>query len=166
MRGQSVQIVMKVVMPKPKNIIEGIRMRRAINTAMDMYAENVRVDFEVTTATWRHKPVWTIKSPLLKSVGGAYKRDISTKDKIYAYVSGGTRVRRAVMSMGFRPKSRFRYIGANKGRGGVVFISKKIALPGIKAREFDKAIQEKWQKVFPRLLQDAINTEAYRTNHA
>ncbi|MCC7208314.1 MAG: hypothetical protein IT323_13485 [Anaerolineae bacterium] len=130
-------------------------MARAIENTLNGVALDVQVDFGVTVQTWKEKPKFNIKRE-------KYARVISTSSKIYRFVTRGTKVRRALMSPDFRPKTRNRWIGSNKGRGGVVFISKRLKLPGIKAREFEETIQAKWQKQMPKTFQRAIDAEVSR----
>jgi hypothetical protein len=59
-----------------------------------------------------------------------------TDDQVYFYLDRGTQVRRAVMSLDWQSKTRPGSLQSGPGRGRVVFISKKISLPGIKARNF------------------------------
>jgi len=61
----------------------------------------------------------------------------------FRWLNEGTRVRHAVMSKDFRPKTRHRTIGSRRGRGGMVFVSRKIRLPGIKAREWTDEIRKR-----------------------
>ncbi len=143
---QARAIVPKDVLLDPK------RMARAIENALDGAAEAAKVDFEVTTQTWKHKPEFKIR----KSPG---KRVISTDDKPFFFVTRGTRVRRALMSADFRAKTVPRQIRSRAGRGRVVVIKKTIKRPGIKAREFEEVIGEKWNKQLPVTLQRAIDAE-------
>ncbi|RLC88773.1 MAG: hypothetical protein DRJ03_01610 [Chloroflexi bacterium] len=61
----------------------------------------------------------------------------------FRWLNEGTRVRHAVMSKDFRPKTRHRTIGSRRGRGGMVFVSRKIRQPGIKAREWTDEIRKR-----------------------
>lgn len=144
---------MKVIaiVPKGKGL-SGDAMARVIENTLTGVALDVQVDFGVTVQTWSHKPAFNIKRE-------KYKRTVSTPDQIYKYVTRGTRVRRALMSGDFRPKTRTGWIGSNKGRGGVVFISKRVNRPGIKARQFEETIQKKWKKLMPGIFQRAIDAE-------
>jgi len=93
--------------------------------------------FKRTTTTWNH-PV-----PFRRRMRGINRVTVSTRDKPYFFVNNGTRVRRALMTPDFVPKSKPRTLRQGVGRGGVVYISRKIQRPGIKAREFDKVIAKK-----------------------
>ncbi len=144
---------MKVVAIVPRgNLPDGAAMARVVENTLTAVALDVQVDFGVTVQTWQHKPKFNIKRE-------RYKRTVSTSDKVYKYVTRGTKVRRALMSPDFRAKTKVGWIGSNKGRGGVVFISKRLNLPGIKARKFEETIQAKWKKQMPVTFQRAIDAE-------
>lgn len=151
---------LKVFVPKSLVVVAD-KMARAVTNGLDAAAAGALVDFKTTTQTWDHQPDFTIdKKPDSRIVG--------TDDEIYGYVSGGTRPHIIVAhgkalafpGGGFRPKTRPRYIGSNKGsKGGAVILRPKVNHPGTKAREFDQAIAEKWQKELPNTMQRAIDAE-------
>ena len=143
--------MMTVIMP-PVQLLNADKVIRAVENTLDNAAKNVKVDFQVTTETFDHKVEFVIEST-------QGRREVYTTDAPYFYINFGTSVRHALMSPDFKPKTRTGYIGSNQGRGGVVIISKKLNLPGIKAREFDRVIREKWQKELPVILQRAIDAE-------
>ena len=149
----------------PKDLVIDIKkMKRVVDNAMDGAALAAKVDFDTTTRTWRKRPKFLIKKPKFGV------RDIYTIDEIYSYVSGGTRAhpipakrggRLAFFRIGFRAKTRVRYIGSNKGsRASSNFVRPKIVQhPGTKAREFDIEIQKKWQKHLNKTLQRSSDAE-------
>jgi hypothetical protein len=120
-----------------------------------MTAAGIQADFETTVDTWASKPKFIIYK-------GQAMRIVGTSDSIYRFLNSGTRVRRAVLSPDFRAKTSPGFIGSRRGRGGRVYVSKKVNLPGIKPRKFSNAIQEKWQKQFPIQLQRALDVELNR----
>jgi hypothetical protein len=136
----------------PKRLFSAARMERVVDNYLTMTADAIKIDFDVTTRTWKRRPVFLVR----KSKG---ERTIYTNSDIYKFVSGGTRVRYATMTPGFVAKTRVRYIGSRMGRGGVLFISKRHPRPGIKAREFPEAIIAKWNEEAPRQMQRAIDAE-------
>lgn len=148
---------MDVILPKSL-AFEPKRLAPVIENTLDGAALGAKADFDATHRTWKHSVTFYI-TPY------PGMREIWTGDLIYKFISGGTRVRHALMSSNFSPKSRHRALRSNKGRGGVVIVSRKIIRPGIKAREFDLAVKQKWDKELPQLLQRAID-EAVRTNGA
>ncbi len=122
---------------------------KALEGALNASAKAVKVDFDVTTQTWKNRPDFAIESK-------PGERVIATTSKIYRFLNRGTRVRYAVMTADFRAKTRTGYIGSNAGRGGLAFVSKKRPRPGIKAREFSKTILEKWRKRLPEQVRRAL----------
>lgn len=123
----------------------------AVETALDAVSEDARIDFEVTTRTWRHKPDFVMENP------GLGERKVYTTDDIYRFVAHGTKVRYATMGKGFRAKTIPEHIYSGPGRGGVAYISRKHPRPGIKARKFDEVIAKKWRDHLPQIMQRAVN---------
>lgn len=140
-----------VIIPK-KLLFDTKALARAVENTLTGAAKDVKIDFDVTTRTWKERPKFTIR----KQPG---MRTISTDSDIYRFVARGTRVRYATMSDDFRPKTRVGWIGSNKGRGGMVFVDKRFPKPGIKARGWEKLIKKKWDKELPVIMQRAIDAE-------
>lgn len=142
---------MRVIVPK--SLFKNLRaMDRAIENTLTGAALGAKEDFEATTRTWRRRPVFFIQKE-------TRKRKVFTTNIIYFFLTWGTKVRYATMTPDFRAKTRTRYIGSNKGRGGLAFISKMKPMPGIKAREFVEEVGEKWDKKLPEIMQRAIDSE-------
>jgi len=148
----------QVIIPKGV-LFDPVKFFRVVDSTLDATAEGMRIDFEVTTQTWRGRPDFKINAKKTE-----LSRNVGTDSKIYYYVSRGTSIRYAIMSVNFRPKTRVGWIGSNKGRGGMVFIDKNHPRPGIQARKFEEVIAKKWIKNFPILMQRAINAEVLRAN--
>lgn len=142
-------VAMKAIL-LPKNALDPQKLLRAVENALTGTAQSIKVDFDTTTRTWQKRPVFTIQV-------APFQRIIGTDDDVYRYVSRGTSIRYALMSGDFAPKTRNRYLGSNVGKGGVVSISKKHPRPGIQAREFEQAVQDKYNKEFPVNVQRAID---------
>lgn len=139
----TVRFVLKSNIPKELFHVEAFRV--AQEEAFDDLAEEAKRLYEGTVSTWNDPPVFIIR----KNKDG---RSISTRGKageIYGYIDNGTRVRHAVMSPDFLAKTRPGVIFSGPGRGGVVFVSRKINLPGIKARGFSEIIQANINRRFP-----------------
>lgn len=139
----------EVIRPKG-DAIDAKALAQAIETALDGAAEDVKVDFETTTRTWKRRPGFGIK----RKDG---ERLVSTDNDVYLFLNDGTRVRYATMTANFSAKTRVRYIGSYVGRGGVAFISRKHPRPGIKARKFTEEIAKKWTRFLPRIIQRSID---------
>jgi len=127
-------------------------IERAVNNALDASALDIKIDFDVTTQTWRRRPRFFIR----REPG---QRLIYTENRIYRFVSGGTRVRYATMTPDFKAKTVVRVIASYPGRGGRAFINKRKPRPGIKARKFSEEIIKKWQPRLPTIFQRAIDAE-------
>jgi len=139
------------------NFIDKKSLMRAIRNSFEAEAQNVRTDFRVTAQTWNHKPNFAISRQ--GSNQNKIIRTVGTDDKIYKFVSGGTSVRYAVMTPGFKAKTKVKVIGSDAGQGGFSHFNFKKPKPGIKAREFDKVIKDKWQKLLPAIVARVIASE-------
>lgn len=142
---------LKVIVTK-EILADPVRLNRVIENQMDMAAEGMRVDFEVTVQTWKRQPEFTI----FRARG---QRVVGTTDTIYKFLNGGTRVRRAVMTPGFRAKTVPGKIKSRVGRGERRYVSVKLALPGIQPRQFSDTVAKKWRKLFRIQLQRAFDVE-------
>jgi hypothetical protein len=130
----------------------------AVAKGMRGAAEGVKKDFESSTATWQHKPIFTIEPHGSDFVVG-------TTDEIYGYVDAGTRphvivARRARVlrfAPGGSPKTtpgRVTASGGSKG-SGAVFV-KRVNHPGTKARLFTKQIAERWRRGTAPFIRQAL----------
>jgi hypothetical protein len=95
------------------------------------------------TRPWSHQPEFQVET---EGTAKSLVVLIGTDDKIFGFIDQGTRVRRAVMSRDFIAKTRPGSLKSGAGRGGVVFISKKINLPGIKARNVTGKVADRINK--------------------
>lgn len=152
----------RVILPKQLSA-DPARMARVITNTLNSAARGVMADFNVTAQTWEDKPTFAITSPT------PYRRDVSTDDENYARVNDGTRAHLIRPSPGgvlvfrtpFQSKTVPNQIRSRGGRqgGNVVFTRKTIQHPGTAARDFDKAIKQKWDKEFPTIMQRAIDAD-------
>ena len=97
-------------------------------------------DTDKTEYTWREKAKFNKE---IKSASDSMRFQYWTADKVVKFLEKGTKVRHALMTPDFSPKTKRRYIGSDAGRGGVLIISKKINRPGIKAREWFPEIRDR-----------------------
>lgn len=135
--------------------LEMAKLEKVVENALDETALAIQVDYQVTTRTWQHKPVFRIERK------GPFERWIYTEDEIYGYVSEGTSVRYATMTPDFQAKSAPMLIASRTGKGGVAFVNKSRPKPGIKAREFPEAIGRKWDSEWARQLERALASELF-----
>jgi hypothetical protein len=148
------RIKVKAIIPR-ELLGDPARIERAVNNALDATSLAMKVDFDVTTRTWRNRPEFFIRRP------APGVRIIFTENKIYRFVSGGTRIRYATMTVGFKPKTFVRQIFSGPGRGGLAYVNTRKPRPGIKAREFPEVIVKKWESGrLAKTFQRAIDAEA------
>jgi hypothetical protein len=138
------------------------RYARAIENAGNMSSKAVKVDFSVTTRTWKGQPDFKIEHTLNRP-----EWQIGTDNEIYKYVTGGTKPHKitakngkalSFFRTGFMPKTRSEWIGSNKGK-----VAKKdptavksVNHPGTQARKFVETIGDKWESEWPRQLARAL----------
>jgi len=152
---------MKLIIPK-KLIADPAKLVRTLTNALNGVAKDIQVDFKVTVQGWRHRVEFPIASP------ATYSRRVSTDDEIYGYVNDGTRAHRIrpkgggvlVFQTPFRAKTVPNQIMSGPGgTGGATVFSRGVNHPGTKARKFDVAIKEKWDKQFGAIMQRAVDSE-------
>lgn len=135
--------------------------RQKVRAAMRAQAEMVRRDYEKTTATWEHKPEFTITE-----TDGGTRFTVGTDDKIYGFVTHGTRphiieARNApVLAFrgGYKAKTTPRVIGSGPGgASGDVMFRQQVHHPGTEARDFERTIQNEAQRTIANNVQRAID---------
>ncbi len=141
---------MKVVSINPGFKFNTQQIIDAVERGLDRAAEEVKQDFEKTMATWE-QPSYFLVAPR------PFERRIVTPDPKYAWLNYGTAVRYATMTNPFSAKTEPGVIGSRAGVGGLLFVSRHHPRPGIIAREFDKAIAERFQQGrLAEILQEEI----------
>ena len=150
---------MRAIVPKGE-LINIRRLKAAITAANRATVAAAKVDFGVTTQTWKSKPAFATQSNL---EGGK----VWTDDAIYGYVNNGTpphviraRGRVLVFQAGGQAKTIPGTIASGTGgagKSGLVFV-KSVNHPGTEARKFDEAIADKWRKEYPTTMQRAIDS--------
>lgn len=135
-------------------------LKKVLTNTMEGAARAVKIDYQVTTQTWKKRPPFGIDRD-------GYNRTVGTDDEIYGYIDDGTkpheiRPKRAkVLAFGggaYRPKTRVKVIGStNGGPSGDTVFSKGVHHPGTEARDFTEVIADKWDKQLPVIMQAAIN---------
>lgn len=112
-----------------------------------------------TIATWQHdKPTFEFLISLTRSDASVLSGPGGNPKGIkkWNWLNEGTRVRRAVMSSNWRSKTKPGRLRSGWGRGRVVFISKRIARPGIEARGWSEIIQKRRKRPFQRRMISAM----------
>lgn len=152
-----------VILPK-KPVFDAKKMRGAITSTLNGTAKAIKVDFDVTTQTWQHRPSFKIASP------SEFTREISTNDPIYGMLEKGTKphVIRPKKPRGilrfttpFRSKTIPNEIRSRQGsKGKIPVVARIVHHPGTKARLWTKAIAKKWNAQIGVTFQRAIDAAA------
>lgn len=151
----------KVILPK-QLASDPRRMARAIANGLNAQALAIKIDFEVTTATWSDKPSFVI------DVTGPYERVIATGDDIYTMLNEGTDPHEIRPKNGkflrfrgpFQAKTVPNQISSGPGsKGPNETFSRGVHHPGTKPRQWDKAIAKKHRRLFGRVMQRSIDSE-------
>jgi len=167
-------IVFKTIKPSRLKVDA---MRLKLLNAMRSCGTEIKQDFEKTTATWEHKPEFEV---LVSLTGPGPVVLVGTDDKVYRYVSEGTRPhlifagyytgktnkRALVFKSGYRAKTTPRVLGSSEGGAfGTTVVRPYVEHPGTEAREFDSLVQELWETKFKRRMEQAMKEVAQASGH-
>lgn len=108
------------------------------------------------TANWHHQPEFEVEVNV--SPDGVEVLS-GSDDQILGFVSGGTSVRRAVMSADWQSKTRPGSMTSGPGSGRVVFIGSNIVRPGIEPRRFDEQIAKEMDPLAVEIMQKHVDRE-------
>jgi len=115
------------------------RINNAIQKLMKAEAGIQIKLYKRTVAYWKSKPEFSF---VITQSGNETVLEVGTNDNVYKFIDKGTRVRRAMMSSDFSPKTHKRSLPNARGRGHRVAVNKRFNFPGIDAREFSEMIEE------------------------
>lgn len=139
-------------------------VEKELLTFADDFANEMLLDFELTTAFWEHQVKF---EKLVEVRGGNIEILVGTDDEIYGYVNEGTRPHvikpkapgyPLSFMIGGKAKTTPKQIPSSKGvLGNIPVKAMVVHHPGTKAREFDKQIQKKYEKKFQNTAQKALD---------
>jgi len=140
----------------PAKLIKQTRDRA--KKALKIWAKIFKVEYLKTHANWPRQPVWHIK---YESTTEGESVTIYTNNNIYRFLHDGTKVRWAVMSNPFTPKTSYRLLGSGPGKGKAILKGAKAMgkagiqapMPGIEARRWTDEIL----RVHENRFQDSMN---------
>ena len=141
------------------------KLYAAIKNGVRGTAESIRVDFVATTNTWKHKPKFSL------APADEFSMNITTDDNIWIMLDKGTRPHEITPKTpngvlrfsvgGFVAKTRPNYLGSIAGaRGATPTMRKRVWHPGTDARDWVQTAQSKYQDIFPKIVQRAIDAAA------
>lgn len=144
----------------------------ALAAEAEKCANDMLLDFELTTATWDHQ----VKFEKEVQVGPkSIEILVGTDDEIYGYVDKGTRphdiyprnARVLAFPSGYAAKTRPGVPSSNSGgpSGSTVFAA-FVHHPGTEPRNFDIIIQKDWQPKFQKRMQAAMQAGAKASGHS
>jgi len=159
----------KIIPPK----LDTAAMRQALHDGVTEAALEIYEDFLKTVNTWNDKPEFTVS---IKDSRKKFTATVQTADKIYAYVSLGTRPhiirpkrRGGVLRFKslYRAKTVPRFVGSvNGGASGDDLYSTIVYHPGTEAREFEEAIAEELEEKFAEIMEAAMDEAAAESGHS
>lgn len=138
-------ITFKAIRPGRSRIFNYTGAKNEMVRLLNQEARLAQQQFQRTTATWKHKPSFTIVAT------STYERRVVTSDQNYSRINFGTRahliVPRTAPILKFRvpysAKSSPGNIGSNSGGPGPnPVVAKEVHHPGTAPRNFDKTIAE------------------------
>lgn len=129
---------------------------RVLNV-MKGYEKAIKKEFEKIVEPWAHPVRFESE---MRYAHGDVNVSVSTDDKIFNYISGGTWVRYASMRKGFVRKTDPGTLVTKRGSGPskdwVMHVSYEHPHKGIEARNYEGLIREKYEKHFFRSVRAAV----------
>lgn len=145
--------------------------RAVIAEEMRKIAEDMVADFQSTTESWSHKPVFDVN---LSLEGNVPSIEITTVDEVYGFVDKGTKAhfiapvnaKALAFQTGYTPKTSPGFLGSMVGgASGPVAFSSGHMVSGIKPRKFSQKITDKWKSEFGKRMKIAMKLAAEATGH-
>ena len=148
-------------------------MRDALTAETQAISKDILLDFELTTATWKHQP----KFERLVQVGpDKVEILVGTDDEIYGYVDKGTKPhvirpkrKGGVLAFpsGYNAKTVPNIPSSFKGGSfGTIIFAGAVKHPGTKARNFDKVIRKSWLPKMKRRMEAAMRRATKASNYS
>ena len=135
-------------LPPPKKVVK--YMLEQAEDVLEKIGIQSMKQRKKTIKTWRgDTPDWHIELSRPRSYTArleVFMEGTKLGMKKWYWVSKGTKVRYAVMTKGFKPKTKPRIISSYKGKGHMRYVDPRIMRPGIQKREFDEVINERMTK--------------------
>ena len=137
-------------------------IRNALIEEAELLANDVLLEFELTTATWKHQPKF---EKIVDVSGKGVEILVGTDDEIYGYVTNGAHIpaipykpgRILAFPASYTAKTVPGMLGSRPGgpSGDMVF-ARSTKAHDIKPRNFDKLITNEWKPKFHERLNDAM----------
>jgi hypothetical protein len=146
-------------------------------SALHRAERGIKADFMATQKTWEDEDKATFASIIsLTQPGPTVVVEPDQNADIWTMVNNGTpehdiplkpkTLGFLAFQVGYKAKTSPGVIGSKAGgKHGPYARKKQVHHPGFEARHFDKAIAEKWQKPFKRMMEDAMKSAAIKSGH-
>jgi len=163
-------VMFRPIVPKALKVDE---IYKAIEQNAAVAQKGILKDYEATTSTWNHKV--NFRAELTINPNGAVSITVDTDDEIYTFVHEGTKPHVIRPKAGKRLRFQGTYTAKTApgviqsrqgGASGEFIYSAGVNHPGTKARNFTKAIFNKWKPFFERQMERALSEGAKRSGHA
>lgn len=131
------------------------RIRLELLNALRKEGRDLKKNFEETIATWDgEKPTFKPVVSLAGNDASVVVEPTGSKKGVnkWNWLNEGTRVRRALMSRNWKSKTKPGRLRSGSGAGQVIFISRRLNRPGIKARGWSKSIGRKNTRRFQKRM--------------
>lgn len=157
---------LQAIRPRKSPVFQTADFNKALERALDKTGKTMIRDFKRTTATWEHKPSFSILDKQYRVGRRVVSITVGTHDPIYRYVSRGTpphiiRPRNAAalaFPSGFTPKTKpGRFLSKPGGRSGETVFAQEVHHPGTEPRKFEELVAERHRKL--GTLEKNIQTE-------
>lgn len=167
------QFKLTPILPRPLNVSG---LKQALIDGMRDVGERIREDFEDTTTTWNHKPIWEPAFPIPKVGTDEISVTTETDDQVYGWLNDGTKknypiprvpgVKSLAFPSQFIAKTSPGIIGSGVGfSGGDIQFAKQVIHPGVDARDFAKTIAKNNKSNFKIMMEQAMNIAARGSGH-
>jgi hypothetical protein len=151
--------VLPKIYPKSASLV-----RADIKRVTQKFCRLAKTDMDTLFGPWNHHPNVTV---VILDTPVQITGTTATDDLVTWFLDGGTDERWAVMSNPFEPKTRKRSLRSTTGVGGAIISGRGAMLragmnakPGIEAREFSKALKEKYERPYgtaiDKVMADAV----------
>ena len=148
---------MKVSAPK----LDKAAVRVELLAALREHGKSAVKVSNTTIASWDgEKPEFEPIISLTEGEGAGLDLALTGPEKginKWLWLNFGTSVRRALMSPGYSSKTTPGVVGSGPGSGKVIFVSRKLSLPGIKARNWSKIIRREMKPIFRTDMKAALD---------
>lgn len=159
------RILVRKILPRTQELFNRAKVESELRSALNELKDGMVEDFESTVSTWSNKPSFTGRVILGASTFSVNVKASGDGADIWNMLNVGTRAhlirprnaRSLSFRSGYRAKTRpGRIRSSSGGASGPSVFAQAVQHPGTEAREWTKAIGDKWKPEFKPLMDNAI----------